>query len=143
MPRGGRTRPEIKDERLITALLTGCTLPEAARRTGESLSAIKRRNTDPGFQRKLMEHQASMIERVKRSITDKAIDAADALWQIATDLDGAAGRDGATQRSIAAGRLLSSFVQLQPKQTDDPFDGGTSTPVVYCVLEGVDAEVLR
>lgn len=141
MPRGGSSRPAIKDEQLIAELLTGCNLPEASRRTGQSLSVVKRRNSDPGFQRRLMEHQEEVVKRVKRSLTDKAIEAADVLLDIVKDVNGEASRDGATQRITAGRALLSSFVQLQPKVVDDPFD--TSAPVIHYVLEGVNPEALR
>lgn len=122
---------------LIALLLEGHSASEAARRAGVPERTMRRWMADPGFQRRLQEHQEETIKQVRRRIVDRTLEAADTLGKV---VSGAL--DGNAHQVSAAKALLTAFVALQPKQWQA--DIYTSdTPVIDYRFEGIDPEVLR
>lgn len=144
MATSGRLAPS--DHAVLEQLLLGATQRQAADRCGISERTVRRRISNPVFQRVLMEHQAEAIKQVRRRVTAAAQGAVSVLMQIAGDReqDGfPARRDGAAARVTAARSVLMTFARLQPVQVDaDVRHEGV--PVIDYTIEGLSSpEVLR
>jgi len=142
--RRARTRRwSPKDDLLIESLLLGQSYAQAGERANVSLSTVKRRMADPGFQRRLQELQEESIKQVRRRVTASATAATQVLVRIAADTGGAASKAGASRQVAAARAILHAFVALQPRGAGTDMDDLLGAPVIDYVLVGIDPEVLR
>jgi hypothetical protein len=75
-----------QDEQLITALMQGATIEQAARATGYSDSTVKRRMATDAFRRQLAEAQGQVRDRAVRALVTGSAIAVRTLVEAATSV---------------------------------------------------------
>lgn len=131
------------NQRILEALLLGQPYQQAASNAGVSLSTVKRRMTEPGFQRRLAEMIEEGNKQFKRRLTPSATAALNVLMSVAGDRNGEARKAGATNRVTAARAVLDAHIRLQIRadQADNP--DATPATLLRVILPGVDVEAIR
>jgi len=108
-------RPQKTDEALLTALVCGATVENAARQCGVTERTVYRRLRDPEFQRRLLEVRADMVQRTAGMLTAAAMEAVKTLLSLQKESIPAAVRLGAARAVLELGVKLREAMELEQR----------------------------
>ncbi len=106
------------EEALVSALASGATVEDAARRCGIDEKAVRRRLTDEKFRKRIVAARAALTERTCGLLTAAGLAAAEALVELARGDGPPAVRLAAAKAVLDAGLKLREVVDLEARVDD-------------------------